>query len=264
MRIFVINLQRSSERRKYIQTHLKKKGLEFEIIEGVDGRTLSKEDFNKKCDINIIKQEPVWLNRGAIGCALSHLQIYQRMVSEGIESALIMEDDLVLPDKIKIIIEEIEPKIKESELILLFYASSKPCPFSNQDVVNLTQGSLVYPVNVIQPASAAAYCISLKAAEGLAKSILPVRVTADSWDYYYKKGAFNSLRCFYPMQLRVMHFKSVIEYLDPNSISGRFSNWVDKNKIPGFFQLLKWQRRKTIGEKTSQFYLTNKKSPLAF
>jgi glycosyl transferase family 25 len=262
MKTFVINLERSKERRAYIERHLQTLGLDFEIIPGVDGRLLSEEDLARLCNLEAIKRSPHWLNKGAIGCALSHMKVYERMVEEKLDFAFIIEDDLVLPKTIITDLKEIEKEIKQKEIIQLFFASFTPCPLSRAGMINLTYGSLVYPVKAIQPISAAAYCISKKAAEGMIKHILPIRVAADAWNHYYKLGAFDSLRCFYPLRLEVKHFKSVIDYIDPNSKKGVFSEWLDKAKIPGVHQLLKWVRKQTIKKKTNQFFLTDEVSQL--
>ena len=262
MKTFVINLERSKERRTYIKKHLNDHGLDFEIIQGVDGRLLSEKDLAKFSDPAAVNRSPHWLNKGAIGCALSHLKVYRKIIDEGLEMAFIIEDDLVLPKTIKTDLNEIEKELKHREIVQLFFASFKPCPLSRVGMVNLTNGSLVYPVKAIQPISAAAYCISRKAAESMIKHILPIRVAADAWNHYYKLGAFDSFRCFLPMRLEVKHFKSVIDYIDPSSPKGRFSEWIDNAKLPGINQLLKWLRKQTIKEKTSQFFLSDEASPL--
>jgi glycosyl transferase, family 25 len=262
MKTFVINLQRSPERRKYISSHLKSFGIDFEIVEGVDGRMLKQEELEKFCDIAAIKRTPQWLNKGAIGCALSHLKVYQKIVDNNLERAFILEDDLVLPGNIKMVLSDIDKNQKENEIILLFYASFTSCPLSKEGMIKINNGHLVYPVVAIQPISAAAYCISQKAARGILVSAFPIRVAADSWNYYYQKKAFSSLRCYYPMQLNVKHYKSAIDYIDPGSFKGKISQWIDKYKIPGIYHLLKIQREITIKEKTSQFFLSGEISPL--
>ncbi len=99
MRIFVINLQSSAERRKDIQSQLEKLGLPFEFFNAVDGKTLTEEDLSaydgRKRRLFFGKD----LSRGEIGCLLSHRAIYRKVVAENIPAALILEDDTILsPD----------------------------------------------------------------------------------------------------------------------------------------------------------------------
>lgn len=108
---YIINLARSPERRIFMEKQLDSHSMEFNIIDAVEGKTY---DFKDKYDENL------WLSHngkpgtpGEKGCALSHRNTLQRMLDEGLDYALILEDDIELSPHFKEIIE-LELKRRES------------------------------------------------------------------------------------------------------------------------------------------------------
>jgi glycosyl transferase family 25 len=99
--IVVITLARAVERQQRVRERLA--GLRYELFLGTD-----KDDL----DVAALERAGIYsealarratrhrrgLRPGEIGCSLSHRAVYQRMLSEGWRSALILEDDVV-PDR---------------------------------------------------------------------------------------------------------------------------------------------------------------------
>lgn len=116
-KIFVINLQRSSERRDYIHKIMSDFHVEFEFIEAVDGQELfptfeSIQEFwlenSFQCEFeeydSVLDYHPNWFpNQGQLGCWFSHKKIWQKVIDENISTCLILEDDISfnLPDESK-------------------------------------------------------------------------------------------------------------------------------------------------------------------
>jgi len=93
--IWVINLKRSIERRQHITRHLDGLGLDYELIEAVDGRELSPEELEQAyCSSAAIASIRRELTPGEIGWSLSHLRLYQRQVDERLDEVVILEDDV--------------------------------------------------------------------------------------------------------------------------------------------------------------------------
>ena len=94
MRIFLINLDCRPDRLAYVSTQLHELHLPFTRISAVLGKNLTESEqqlFDK--DRFIIEyKKPVTL--GEIGCAMSHRLIWQKMLDENLEYALILEDDI--------------------------------------------------------------------------------------------------------------------------------------------------------------------------
>ena len=93
--IFVISLARAESRRAAMRARLDKAGLRYEIVDAVDGATLAAADYGD----NILRRDKFRrkfgreILDGEIGCYLSHYRLWQRMVTEKIPSALVLEDD---------------------------------------------------------------------------------------------------------------------------------------------------------------------------
>ena len=92
--IFVISLARAEERRAAMIRKLDAADVRYEIVDAVDGRTLDlaqlKTQFNRE---KFVRQ--IWyLNLGTLGCYLSHYRLWERMAREGVECALVLEDDI--------------------------------------------------------------------------------------------------------------------------------------------------------------------------
>lgn len=91
LRIFVISLARAAERRASVCAHLQALGLEYELVEGVDGRTLPEEAHARLLAPGITFNSP-----GVVGCYMSHLAVYRRLIDSGAAAALVLEDDAAL------------------------------------------------------------------------------------------------------------------------------------------------------------------------
>ncbi len=99
--VFVINLKRSKERRARAQEVLGSLGLAYEFIEAVDGNDLSEREVaeirrNSADPRTRLRGGTNSLSRGEIGCALSHLKVFELIVKDNLDYACIMEDDLVI------------------------------------------------------------------------------------------------------------------------------------------------------------------------
>lgn len=114
MKIFVISLKRSPERRENIKKQLDALGLEFEFFDAVDGRAepphplFTKYDYFKR----------LWLtngrmpSKGEMGCYASHYLVWQKCVASG-ESILVIEDDSYVKPVIVDLLPHIEDKVEQ-------------------------------------------------------------------------------------------------------------------------------------------------------
>jgi len=90
---YVINLARSTDRRKRISAELSNLGIDFEVFDAVDGAQLTEEDMALYSSTRSRKEGGRELGLGEIGCALSHLRLYQKLLQSHDDEFLILEDD---------------------------------------------------------------------------------------------------------------------------------------------------------------------------
>src|SRR4051794_473458 len=88
--IFVISLPHARERRIHVSAHLSRLGLSYTLVDGIDGTDLSAEERRT------LVADGHDYHPGVIGCYLSHMSVYDRIVAQNIDLCLILEDDAVL------------------------------------------------------------------------------------------------------------------------------------------------------------------------
>lgn len=92
--VWIINLKRDTERLQFMQEQMQRLRIDYRVIEAVDGRSLAEDEktpYSKSIALRDFGRE---LTPGEIGCALTHIKIWKLILDEGIEEALILEDDV--------------------------------------------------------------------------------------------------------------------------------------------------------------------------
>ena len=101
-KIFIINLPQRIERLEKIKDLLKKLELidNYEIYNAVNGKELSDTEINKLLSITSLHSLYVESTnhkdirtKGAIGCYLSHYNLWKEMIKRDYDNVLIIEDD---------------------------------------------------------------------------------------------------------------------------------------------------------------------------
>lgn len=173
--IFIINLAKDTIKKEYMEKHLMDNGLSPVFIDAIYGENLTKDEL-EQCYNN--KRAKVILGRSMgkneIGCFLSHLSIYRKMIDDKIEHALILEDDIEINPELGNIINSIMKLSGPWQIILLGHHSQSsrniPTPESRWGKISL-QGrfTLCRPCDLAQ--GAYGYLINLSGAKQLIKLI---------------------------------------------------------------------------------------------
>lgn len=217
-------------------------GLDYHFFDAVNGKALSEDKLNAYCDREAIEKNPQWLTPGAIGCALSHHALYEAIASGDAEWTLIAEDDIIVPPQLTSTLAAITKKADPDEIIMLHYQSWGALRLSrSSDVAQIGEYGLYPPVDINDVITTGAYLISKSAAAALAKHILPVRVSADSWGYFYKKGWVKGMRCIHPRLIEVAPLKSSIEYFRSPALNAVL-RLIDRLQVPLLSQWLERRR----------------------
>src|SRR5437763_11327302 len=104
MRAYVINLARSADRRAHITAELSKTGLDYQIVPGVDGLELEMHDTALIDPVLLAKNA---FPAGSAGCSLSHLRVFQQVLRDGADHALVLEDDVNLPKDLGALVDAV-------------------------------------------------------------------------------------------------------------------------------------------------------------
>lgn len=93
-KIFVINLDASTSRMRESRNQLCE--FDFERVSAVDGSKLEHHELRQFYDDNLNRQQyHCALTHGEIGCYLSHRKVWQKIVDEHLDFALVLEDDFI-------------------------------------------------------------------------------------------------------------------------------------------------------------------------
>lgn len=97
---YLINLDRSGDRLRFMQREFEKQNMSFQRVSAIDGAKLKGYEYivKNRYDRNLVP--------GEIGCYLSHIKVLQIFLESDNLYALIIEDDAVLCEDFKNIIEK--------------------------------------------------------------------------------------------------------------------------------------------------------------
>lgn len=144
--IKIINLERRQDRKDQTIEKLSAAGFSsYEFIKAVDGKNLESTDYI----INLFKDNDFRNRRGVIGCALSHYNLWKRLLEdENNDYYLVLEDDFTLCRDFKSKIEKIELELKEKELIFLGYHMFEKSREKVKDVYDIdSKDTLIFHLN---------------------------------------------------------------------------------------------------------------------
>ncbi|MDC9591625.1 glycosyltransferase family 25 protein [Xenorhabdus sp. XENO-10] len=182
MNIFVINLAKDTERRESIKKQAETFGLQIQFIDAVNGKDLSDNDINQLCK----DFHGNGMTLGVLGCSLSHLKIYEKIINDNLDMALILEDDAKLNKAVSSVyslIEKYNLRSKNKSFIYLLSITNEYIDtFKNR---LSTKYSLV---NVIDADYGYGYIINNTADKNLVKFLKPIWIEADKWRFMQERG----------------------------------------------------------------------------
>ena len=258
MHVYIINLARSPDRREYMVTQLANTGLSYEVVDGIDGRRL---DFDNSETARLVAPSVLVdksLLAGEIGCAMSHLRVYEKFLSDSHDYALILEDDVTLPRDLASLVEDIAQSLSGAEVVLLNFDSTGPVRLARSEMIDLqTNRALVLPIDGDQILSAAAYMVTREACLRLVKGLLPISAKADEWAIRFNAGMIDRVRCIIPIAVtKSSVFPSTMDYNPRGSIKARILEFVARYDFGGAQKLMAYRRRR-IWRRMTAFELSD-------
>ena len=191
LQCFVVNLKRDSEKRNKIVKYLDNLNLDYSFIEAVEGRDLTDAEIAENVDSEkAFARLGRHLSKGEIGCALSHLSIYKKIVDEKIEVSLILEDDVKVdyPEAaahIEAISHILEDQLETVDCILLGHH-----PRYSRELETVTSVFERIKINkrvrlgwfTERPVGAYAYLLTLEGAQKRLREFEMITKPLDHWD----------------------------------------------------------------------------------
>ena len=208
--IYVINLDRDTERMASIHANLVRIGLSYERLPAVMGKDVP--DWENLVDLSAY----AWRNRldipraGEVGCYLSHLKAMETFLKTDAPWCVILEDDAeVLPACAEVLRSLAEKD--DWDLVKLFSFHSG-MPVKKRALV----GGRHLVAHLTRTASAAAYIVNRRAAETLLKSMRPITEQVDhALDRPWETGLrTRGIRPMPVVLAPVAHTTSTIGYQD--------------------------------------------------
>lgn len=197
MKVFIINLQKSTKKRLLMKSQMDGLGIsDYEFVEAVDGESLSNSFIEK----NVYDYPANSLTKGEIGCALSHLKAYKMMLDQGVDCGVILEDDVIIPQDFKSFLKNIEGSfdIKHSKILSLCGANK----IFLGDVFFKYNGFVEY--TAITAFGGFGYLINSQAARVLLNKLRPIKYEADMFMHFRENGWIDQFNILYPQYLYVI------------------------------------------------------------
>ncbi|MDE1994960.1 MAG: glycosyltransferase family 25 protein [Rhizobiaceae bacterium] len=94
--VYLINIDRATERLAEIQRQSREFGIEIERVEGIDGTLLPQDRWIDVDHARFQRRHGRLILPGEYGCYRSHLVALRQFLASGHDSAIIIEDDILL------------------------------------------------------------------------------------------------------------------------------------------------------------------------
>lgn len=189
-KVFVLTLPGDEVRRQPLLDSLTAQGVEYELFFGVDGRKGLPPQYEASIDreatLSFMKRP---MSDGEYACALSHRAVCQRMLEDGLDAAVVIEDDALLMPDFGAFLKN--GGAFAAPLILLDYSRTSVSRISGPRAGGFGR---LYRV-IGKPVFTTGYVVSAAAARQLLVATTPVRSVSD-WpvDLYLLKAYLISPR----------------------------------------------------------------------
>ena len=173
-KVFVLTLPGDDARRAPLLSELERQGIDYELFFGINGRNGLSPEHEKMVDRAAAEQVMRRvLTNGEFACALSHRAIYERVLAEGLDAAMVLEDDALLRPDLGDFVRA--GGLYAAPMILLDYSRVSVSRVSGKPFQGFGRLWRV----VVTPMLATGYVVSASAARALLKRTTPIQAVAD-------------------------------------------------------------------------------------
>jgi len=144
------------------------------VVLGIDGRDGLAPEHESRIDrVKAAQRARRELTDGEFACALSHQAIYSRLLADGHDRAVVLEDDAIVDGRLVRALEDLREV--RFDLVLLAHKNARVRRGSDR---RLPEGSVLWEVANI-PELAIAYVISAGGARNIIRRSFPISYPAD-------------------------------------------------------------------------------------
>lgn len=176
MKGYYINLDKDTEKRKKMESSLKSLNLQIERFPAVYGKEIDKDKIRDIFSDDYLKS----ISDGAIGCALSHISLWTKIINENLQNTIILEDDIVFTDdsarKLEILYNDLP---LEYDIIYLGCTGicGQSCKNITGDLICSVYNDLLHIPTF--PVSTHGYIISITGAKKILGNVFPTAIDFD-------------------------------------------------------------------------------------
>ena len=176
-KIYYINLDRRQDRKKHVEKQIKPNFNKYIRFSAIDGKNININNIATKI-ISIKGKKDIesnnkifgiTLTKGAIGCALSHMKIWEEISKKDYNQVLILEDDIEIKNNIKNYHKIFKQIPNNWDIIYLGSGQYKKTKKINKNVFKLDHAFQTI-----------GYVINSKSAQKLLKHVFPLDQQIDS------------------------------------------------------------------------------------
>jgi len=175
-KIFILNLERATQRQKIMLDRLAILGLEAEILSAVDGKVLNAADLPPGTEPG--------LSPGEIGAYFSHVNSWKTIIQRQLPYAIVLEDDVILSPNLMEVVEELTALEMPIDAVRL----SALLPIRGIPVASLS-GNMRLVLTTKPSSGTQGYLVSFDGAKRLlARLAIPKQPVDVALDRYWKYG----------------------------------------------------------------------------
>ena len=184
--VFVISLARAAERRAGVIRRLEAADIRHEIVDAVDGATLSRAEIADRFDPDYnVKAMGRPMSDGEIGCYLSHYCLWERIAAEAIPLAVVLEDDAHVDEDFMQVVADVASCEWEWDVVVLSHSERK----GGSRFLSPVSGGRQLVLQKRHPWATVSYMVSLSGAKKLRDYLHCIRQPIDSaWRHWWRWG----------------------------------------------------------------------------
>ena len=161
LKFYVINLKSASQRLKKIKNNLNHFNIKFDLIEAVDGNKLISNQYLQKYNSQRKYYKP--LLKGEIGCYLSHINTWKKIINDKVDYGIVFEDDITIDDRLINFIGDLKKSTLPKKVMIKLVSSERKAYTIFHHLDNSIKLVKEFPISC----STVAYMISLAGAKQL-------------------------------------------------------------------------------------------------